>query len=137
MGSALLNWGILIVGIVLFYFGFLFQVQYARAYKRHVTRYGRFKYGKEYGTSWDGADTRGVAGAIIFWPILILVVVGLLLFFFTGLVEIGIPLLIGCTLSIAGILSYFLALMGGAAIAKRDVDIATSHMGKDDEDKGV
>lgn len=134
MGNFVLNWGILVVGLVLFYFGFLFIVQYARAYKRHVTSHGRFRYGKEYGTSWDRADTRRLSGTIIFWAILILVVIGLSLFFFTSLVKIGVPLLIGCTLSIAGILLHFFALIGGMGIAKQDVDTALSHMGEDDED---
>ncbi len=134
MGNAILNWGVLVVGLVLFFFGILFILQYARAYKRQVMRRGRSKFGKEYGTSWDKADTRGVSGMIILWIIVILAVVGLPLFFFTGLAEVGLPLFIGCTIGIAGILLFFLASIGAMGIAKRDVDIVLSNMEKDKED---
>ena len=105
-----MNWGILVLGIFVFYSGFLFGVQFVRAYKRHVPM-----------------ATQGSA-AFIIWLIIILVVVGLPLFFFTGLAKIGIPFLIGCTLSITGILLHLLAAIGGAGIAKQDVDIAISNM---------
>lgn len=133
MGNAVLNWGILVVGLVLFYFGCLFVVQYARAYKRHVLIHGRFRYGKEYGTSWDRADTQGVVSGVIFWIVVIPVVVGLLLFFLTGLVEIGIPLLIGCTLGIGGILLLLYAFTSGAGLAKREAEIAFRNLPKDIE----
>ena len=71
---------------------------------------------------------------IILWIIVILAVVGLPLFFFTGLADIGVPLFIGCTLGIAGMLLFFLAFIGGAGIAKRDVDIALSNIEKDNDD---
>jgi len=135
IGNLLLNWGILVLGLFLFTFGCLFMVHYARAYKQHVLRYGRAKFGKEYGTSWTGADMRGVVGAVIFWIVCIPVVVGALLFFFTGLVKIGVPLWIGCTLGIAGILLYFYAFISGAGLAKREVDIALRHRLEDEEQR--
>ena len=135
IGNLLLNWGVLVVGLFIFYFGCLFMVHYAREYKRHVIRSGRVSVGKKYGTSWDRADTLGVTGAVIFWIIFIPVVVGVLLFFFTGLVKIGVPLWIGCTLGIAGILLFFYALISGMGLAKRDVEIALRHKLEDEEQR--
>jgi len=128
IGNLLLNWGVFVVGLLLFLFGCLFMVQYSRAYKQHVLRYGRVKFGKKYGTSWDNADTRGAVLGMMSWVVGIPVIVGVLLFFFTGLVKIGVPLWIGCTLGISGVLLYFLSFMLGAGLAKREVDIAFSNM---------
>jgi len=124
MGNLLLNWGILAVGLLIFIFGVLFIVQFARAYKSHVMRHGRVKFGKEYGKDWEKADTAGVSGMIIIWIFIIPLVIGALLFFFTGLTEIGIPLWIGTTLGIAGVILFFMASIGGMGVAGQDAEIA-------------
>jgi hypothetical protein len=133
VGAALLNWGILVLGIVLFLLGFLFMVQYGRAYEQHVLRYGRVRVGKKYGTSWNRADTRGVFLGLIYYIVGIPVVVGVLLFFLTGLAKTGIPLWVGVTLSISGILLWFLSFILGAGLAKIEVDTALSHRIEDEE----
>jgi len=135
IGNLLLNWGVLAVGLVLFGIGCLWMSFYSKAYKRHVLRYGRTKFGKGYGTSWTRADTRGVTIGLMFWIVGIPVVVGGLLFFFTGLAKIGVPLWIGCTLGIAGISLLFWAHSGAAGLAKREVEIAFRHKLEDEEQR--
>jgi hypothetical protein len=127
IGSFLLNWGVLAVGLILFGIGCLWMSFYKKAYKKHVLRYGRGKFGKEYGTSWTRADTIGLTGMVIFWIVCIPAIVGALLFFFTALPQIGIPLWIGCTLGIAGVLLLFFAHGGSTSLIKREVEIALRH----------
>jgi len=93
------------------------------------------KFGKGYGTSWSKADARGVIIGLMYWVIGIPVVVGALLFFFTGLFKIGVPLWIGCTLGIAGIFLFFLAHGMSAGLAKREVEMALHHRLEDEEQR--
>jgi len=135
MGTFLLNWGILVVGLILFIFGILFVVQYAKAYKSSVMRHGRFKHGKEYGKSWEKSDTVGVSGTVISWIFIIPAIIGAALFFFTSLPEIGMPLWIGTTLGITGVILLFIAFIGGAGIAQRDVEEAFHNKLEDEEQR--
>jgi len=64
----------------------------------------------------------------MYWIVGIPVVVGVSLFFLTGFARIGVPLWIGCTLGVAGILLFFLAHILGGGLAKREVEIALHHM---------
>lgn len=127
IGNLLLNWGVLVVGLVLFGFGCLWISFYNKAYKMHVLHYGRVSIGKEYGTTWTKEDTKGVTLMISIWVIGALGIPGALLFFFTSLPEIGMPLWAGCTLGIAGILLFIIASVSSAGLAKREVEIAWRH----------
>jgi tetratricopeptide (TPR) repeat protein len=49
---------------------------------------------------------------------------GGLLFFFTGIAGIGIPLWLGCTLGIAGIINSFFAVMNGGGFAQIEATMA-------------
>jgi len=118
-----LNWGIFVLGLVLFIFGCLGMYFYGKAYQRHIARYGRVRFGKKYGKSWTKSDARGVIMGRSFWIIGILAVVGLLLFKLTSLADIGLPLWIGSTLGITGILAFILAQSGTIGLAKREVEI--------------
>jgi len=132
----MLNWGILTLGIILFGIGQLFVSFYRRSYKRHVLRYGRVKFGKQYGTSWTREDERGIIlGHIIWWTVVPLIAVGSLLFFLTGLPRIGIPLYLGCTLGIVGILLIFLVLNSAAGLAKREVETVLRRKQEEEEEK--
>jgi hypothetical protein len=133
MGSLLLNWGILVVGLIVFGFGCLWLSFYFKAYKAHVLRYGRVRFGKEYGTSWTGADMRGALLMISIWVICALALPGALLFFFTGLTDIGVPLWLGCTLGIAGILLFLIATVSSMGLAKQEAETTLSHMIEDEE----
>lgn len=133
IGTLLLNWGVLLIGLILFGIGCLYMLFYARAYKMHVLRYGRLRFGKQYGTDWTKADARGVFFMQSIWTVAALVVSGVLLFLFTGLAEIGIPLWLGCTLGIAGIFLFFVANMANMSLAKREAEIAWRHKLEDEE----
>jgi len=126
IGSFLLNWGVLVVGLVLFGIGQLYLSFYVKAYKFHVARYGRYSFGREYGTSWTKADERGVNFARSFWTVVVIGIVGALLFFFAKLAEVGVPLWIGCTLGITGLFLLFFALVSSAGLAKREVEMPFS-----------
>ena len=128
IGTFLLNWGVLVVGLILFVFGQFHFSFYVKAYRRHVSQYGRCSVGKEYGTSWTKEDERGMVLARSFWTVGALAIPGALLYFFTPLAEIGLPLHIGCTLAIAGIFLVFFAYTSGAGLAKREVEIVFDHM---------
>ena len=117
IGNALLNWGILALGVILFCVGCFLLVQYSRQYKRYVTRHGRISTGKKYGTSWTSADAMGVFIFPIVFPTGL---IGALLFFFTSLPDIGIPLWIGCTLSIVGILLFLYAIISITGLTTRE-----------------
>lgn len=134
-GNFLLNWGVLVVGIVIFYFGCIFLFVMAIELKKCIVRHGRMGAGKKYGTSWNRSDTIGAVGFVIFWNVVITGVPGTLLFFFTSLAKIGLPLWIGCTLSIAGVLLFFLALAGGTGIAKRDAEAAIRRLRSESEEQ--
>ena len=94
-----MNWGVLALGLVLFYIGCLFMLHFARQYKKSKDK--------------DRIEVIQGIGCVM---LPIAVVIGALLFFFTGLVKIGVPLWIGCTLSIVGILLFFTALIGGLGL---------------------
>jgi len=119
-----LRWGIFLLGLVLFIVGYFFMYLYSKAYREHVAHYGRTHFGKRYGKSWTKADARGVIIGRSLWVIGILVIVGVLLFKFTSLADIGLPLWLGSTLGITGILVIILAPSGSAGLAKREVEIA-------------
>ena len=139
IGNLLLNWGVLVVGLILFGIGCLWMSFYGKAYKMHVLRYGRMRFGKEYGTGWAKADARGIVLMRSIWTVGALGIAGVLLFFFTGLAQIGIPLWIGCTLGIAGIFLFFLANIGTMSLAKREAEIALRHKLEEEQhekDKG-
>ena len=139
IGNLMLNWGVLVVGLIVFGFGCLWLSFYCRAYKAHVLRYGRVSVGKEYGTSWTGADMRGVILMSSIWVICALVLPGALLFFFTGLTDIGVPLWLGCTLGIAGILLFLIASVSSMGLAKQEVETAFRHKLEEEQhekDKG-
>lgn len=135
MGSLALNWGVFAGGLVLFGVGSLWMSFLHRAYKRHVLRYGRVKFGKEYGTSWTKADDRGVILMRGAWTGGSLGIAGVLLFFFTSLPKIGLPLWIGCMFGISGIILLIVASATNMGLAKREAQIAMRHM-LEDEDKG-
>ena len=124
IGSLLLNWGVLAVGLVLFGVGQLYFSFSVKAYKRHVSQYGRLGVGKEYGTSWTREDERGMVLARGFWTAVALGIPGALLFFFTSLAEVGVPLWIGCTLGIAGLFLLYFAHVSGLGLAKKEVETA-------------
>lgn len=124
IGSLLLNWGVFAVGLILFGIGCLWVSFYNKAYKTHVLRYGRIRFGKEYRTTWARADDLGRILMSSIWTVGALGIPGALLFFFTGLAEIGIPLWIGCMLGIAGILLFLIASISSTGLAKREVDMA-------------
>ena len=133
MGSLLLNWGLFAAGLALFILGQLWMSFYGKAYKRHVLHHGRVRFGREYGTSWTRADERGVILARTGWTMGVLGTAAPLLFFFTGLPRIGMPLWLGCTLGIAGIFLLVLANGGNVRLAKREAEIALRHMLEEEE----
>ena len=128
IGKFLLNWGVFTAGIISFGFGQLFFSLCSKEYKRHVLKYGRIVFGKERGTTWNNIDEIRMLLERIFWTLGSLGVPGVLLFFFTGIFSIGIPLWLGCTFGIAGIFLVFFAFNVGMGIARRDVNIAVNSL---------
>lgn len=122
IGGLLLNWGVLVIGLVVFGIGQLYFSFYVKVHKAHVARHGRLRSGREYGTSWTKADEGGMVLARGFWTAVALGIPGALLFFFTSLAEVGVPLWIGCTLGIAGLFLLYFAHVSGLGLAKKEVE---------------
>ena len=116
--EALLSWGALALGIILFGVGQLHFTFFVREYKKHVCQYGRNYIGKERGTSWTNQDEAVMMLVRIIWTLGPLMVAGLPLFFLTDLPNRGIYIWLGCTLLVVGLFLTYFATSNRAGLAK-------------------
>jgi uncharacterized membrane protein HdeD (DUF308 family) len=127
LGNAFLNWGILVLGLIIFFVGFKGIIFTASAYKHHARRFGRMKGGDPLDAEWSRADNAGGPISIILPTAIALLIVGLPLYFLTGLTRTGIPLFIGCTLIVSGIILVILCTSITGAMIKRAALISLSN----------
>ncbi len=127
------QWAVLVLGVFLFGVAYASMRVYSREYRHHVMRFGRLRVGKGYGTSWTLADERGVRLSQVQWLLGPVVVVGLLLYFFTGLLDRGLVLYLGTTVGAGSLISLLITRSASFALAEKEVESVLSQSSRQDE----
>jgi hypothetical protein len=121
------HWIVLAVGGFALLIAIASMRVYGREYERRVKLYGRARFGKEYWTSWTRADVRGVNMAQVQWLLGPIVLVGVLLYFLTGLSDRSLVLWMGVSLGIGSLLSLLWSRVASLGLAKDEVEAALKH----------
>jgi len=116
------------MGLIVYGNGLVFASLYKKSYVSFVKRHGRIIIGKEHGTEWTKYDERGLNLNIGFWTLAIPIATGLLLFYLTNLISIGVPLIVGIALFAAGTVVSIFSYISNTGLGIREAKITLQNL---------